>query len=168
METPNLDNAKKKVAEELVLKFRQKAKEDGFSASGKLDKSFGYKLVADEIQIFSEEYAGALSDGITKKFSPNREMVDRLVDWMKSKNMRPLARDKKGRFKKVTEKSYKSVAFVIAKSIGRKGISKRFNYNGSGFIERVVMEQKEIVKQIIEEAFKKDAINELRNKYTIK
>lgn len=168
METPNLDKARKEVAEELVAKFRKAAKDDDFNASGRLDRSFGYEIVANEIKVFAEKYAGALSDGISDKGKYGKDMAQNLAEWAKSKGMQPLMRDKKGRFKKVTENSYKSLGFVLARSIAKKGISKRFNYNGSGFIQRVVIEQKDKVKQIFAEAFKKDAINELKNKYTIK
>ena len=172
METPNLNEAKKNIGELLVTKFRKAAKDDKFSSTGKLDSSFGYDVVADKIEVFAEQYAGALSDGITKKFNPSGAMVSKIVAWMKSKGMQPLSRDKKGRFKKVTESSYKSVAFVIARSISGNsnarlpknpngGISKRFGYNGSGFMERVVIEQKEIVKQTLQDALKKDIEMEL-------
>ena len=164
MNTPNLDKAKKDVAETLVKSLREGANRDDFKASGRLERSWGYKEIGERIEIYAERYAGALSDGISNKGKINSEMVDNLAAWAKRKGMRPLLRDKKGRFKKLTDKSYKSLGYLLARSIAKKGISKRFGYKGSGFVDRVVDEQKQTIKDTLLRAFQQDIANDLKNR----
>lgn len=161
MKTPNLDKAKEIVGKQIVDGLKKAAKDDEFSASGNLDRSFGYEKIAEGIKFMAEEYAGALSDGIDNKRGGGDEMIDNIVKWARSKGMRPMTRTSKGRFKKVTDNSYKRMARAIAFNIAQKGISKRNDYKGSGFIDRVITEQKEKVSEIILEAYKKDLLNNI-------
>ena len=172
MEGKNLKLALKEVGKLIKKNLKTEAKIDKFKASGKLDSSFKYRVVENELQMFGEEYANALSKGITDKGKYNYDMARKLEKWAKYKGMRPLFRNEKGRFRNITKSSWKSLGYVLARSIAGKspsekrknrdgGISERFGYKGSGFIERVKEQTKGQIKSIITEAYKKDILASL-------
>jgi hypothetical protein len=165
MDSTNLNTALKEAGELIKSKLRVAAANDGFKATGKLDKSFDYSVVANELQVMSEKYAGALSEGISTNGSGNKaefeKMQINIIKWAKIKGIRPQVRDKKGRFTKVTDRTWKSLGFVLSRSIRKKGISKRFGYKGSGFIQEVKNSMEKKITSIIEEGYKKDLLAEL-------
>ena len=55
-----------------------------------------------------------------------------------------------------------SLAFVIGKSISERGISKRFGYKGSGFLEEMEKNVVKNVTEMIAEAYKLDIIVKLK------
>ena len=65
MENKHLNEALNEAGKLIKSKLRVAASEDGFKASGRLDKSFDYSVVANELQVKAEKYAGALSEGIS-------------------------------------------------------------------------------------------------------
>ena len=141
MENKHLNEALNEAGKLIKSKLRVAASEDGFKASGRLDKSFDYSVVANELQVKAEKYAGALSEGISTGGRGSKEEFEKMqlniIQWAKAKGIRPQVRDKKGRFQKVTDRTWKSLGYVLSRSIRRKGISKRFGYKGSGFITQV-------------------------------
>ena len=171
MEGENLKIALKEVGKLIKDKLKQGAKDDEFVASGKLDKSFKYRVIANELYIYGEEYAGALSDGVKRDAGYNKvgeEFTNSIIRWAKIKGMRPLRRSKSGQFTSLKEYSYKSMAIAIAKSIRRKGISQRFGYKGSGFIDTVKKDMQEQIKTILKAGYKKDIMQQLDELKTIK
>ena len=153
----NLDKALESVGESIVAEVRKLAKKDNFQATDSLDKSISYKVKGNIVEVSANKYIGALSGGINKKKFPN---VDRIKEWAKDKGLQP--RDKKGRFMARTDANMKKLAFVIGRSISQKGISKRFGYRGSGFLEEM---QKNVVKNVtdmVAEAYKLDIIVKLK------
>ena len=165
MKGENLKSSLKEVGKLIKGKLKAGASKDGFKASGKLDKSFRYRVIKNELHLFGEEYANALSKGISTGGSGDKagfETLQRnIIEWAKIKGIRPQIRDKKGRFTKVTDRTWKSLGYVLARSVRRKGISKRFGYKGSGFVQTVKEQtQKEIV-EILSAGFKKDILAEL-------
>ncbi len=76
--------------------------------------------------------------------------------------MQPLMRDKKGRFKKITKRSYRDLGYVVSRSINRKGIIERFNYKGSNLFERVYEELKLKIGDELADGFVEDIDKELR------
>jgi len=190
MEGENLKLALREVGKLIRKRLKQGAKDDKFSASGNLDKSFKYRVKDNELYIFGEQYANALSGGINKKGKYSHDMADKLAKWAKSKGMTPRFRlyekdvDGKykptGKFRKVYASSWKSLGMVLAASIaGRSfagkdaknpdgGISKRFEYKGSGFIKRVQEETKEEIKKILKEGYRKDIDAQLKTLKAIK
>ncbi len=166
MEGENLKLALKEVGKLIKSKLRKGAKDDDFTASGKLDKSFKYRVIENELYIYGERYANALSEGIKTK--PTGAIpYNSIIKWAKSKGMRPLRRNKSGQFRPVKDYSYKSMAIAIAKSIRRKGISERFGYKGSGFIKLVQEQTQEQIKTILKAAYKKDVMEQLNELKTI-
>jgi len=167
VENENLNEGLEQVGKLIVNKLKVLADEQGFKDSGDLIRSFRYETTANNLAIFSAKYARALSDGIKNKGKYNKEMSNNLASWARSKGMRPLFRDSKGRFRKVSESSFKSLGFVLARSIAGKsnarepknkkgGISKRFGYKGSGFFQTMEDQLKEQIRTILSESYKKD------------
>ena len=167
MENKHLNEALNEAGELIKNKFKVAASNDGFKATGRLQESFDYSIVANRLQVKAEKYAGALSEGIKKKGKYSREMSGKLIKWAKAKGLRPQFRDKKGRFQKVTNRSWRNLGFVLARSIAgesnarnpknpKGGISKRFGYKGSGFMQEVKNSMEKKITSIIEEGYKKD------------
>lgn len=78
-----------------------------------------------------------------------------IFEWMRTKRVR--LRDVKGRFAagKITDKSYESLAYVIARSIKRKGIAQTY------FLTNPFNEVSEKLPSLIEKALAKDIDNYL-------
>jgi len=170
MEGENLKLALKEVGKLIKKNLKQAAKDDGFEASGKLDRSFKYKVEDNELYIFGEKYANALSDGISTGGGSDKEgfknLQSNIIKWAKIKGIRPQIRDKKGRFTKVSDRAWKSLGYVLARSIRQKGISERFGYKGSGFIKVVQDQTREQIKTILKEGYRKDillSLNKLKS-----
>lgn len=162
----NLDKALKDVGENVVSEIKRLAiKRDGFKASGDLEKSISYEVKGNIVEVSALEYIGALSDGIHKKKFPNGYNI---LEWAKSKGLQP--RGAKGRLLSRTDANMKSMAFVIARSIAgqspspekKGGISKRFGYQGSGFLEEIKKDVVKNVTDMIAEAYKLDIIVKLK------
>jgi len=168
MENKHLNEALNEAGKLIKSKLRVAASEDGFKASGRLDKSFDYSVVANELQVKAEKYAGALSEGISTNGSGDKSDFERMqlniIKWAKTKGIRPQVRDKKGRFQKVTDRTWKSLGYVLSRSIRRKGISKRFGYKGSGFITQVKSSMEKKLTSMILEGYKKDLIEQINKK----
>lgn len=162
MENENLDKALEEVGKLIVSKLRINARKDGFKASGELDKSFEYRKEENDLKVFAEGYAGALSNN-TKKLYKKEPNYKKLAEWAKIKGIRPLFRDKKGRFKKINKHSYNALGMALAKSIRENGIVKRFQGKPSKFIEITMTELKEDIGKKLSAAFAKDITVELKN-----
>ena len=165
MEGTHLNEALNEAGKLIKSKLRVAASDDGFKATGRLDKSFDYSVVANELQVKAEKYAGALSEGISTGGRGSKEEFEKMqlniIQWAKSKGIRPQVRDKKGRFQKVTDRTWKSLGYVLSRSIRRKGISKRFGYKGSGFITQVKSSMEKKLTSMILEGYKKDLLEQI-------
>ena len=154
----NLDKALKDVGENVVSEIKRLAiKRDGFKVSGDLEKSISYEVKGNIVTIEANRYIEALSGGIQKKKFPN---IGRIREWAKDRGLQP--RDKKGRFLSRTDANMNKLAFVIGRSISEKGISKRFGYQGSGFLEEIKKDVVNNVTDMIAEAYKLDIIVKLK------
>ena len=154
----NLDKALNDVGENVVSEIKRLAiKRDGFKASGDLDRSISYEVKGNTVEVSALEYIGAISDGIHKKKFPNGYNI---LEWAKSRGLQP--RGAKGRLLSRTDANMKSMAFVIARSISEKGISKRFGYKGRGFLEEIKKDVVKNVTDMIAEAYKLDIIVKLK------
>ena len=161
----NLDKALESVGESIVAEVRKLAKKDNFHATDSLDKSISYKVKGNIVEVSANKYIGALSGGINKKKFPN---VFNILEWAKSKGLQP--RGAKGRILSRTDANMKSMAFVISRSIAgqspnpdkKGGISKRFGYKGSGFLEEIKKDVVKNVTDMVAEAYKLDIIVKLK------
>jgi len=180
MEGENLKLALREVGKLIRKNLKQEAKSDEFKASGKLDASFKYRVEDNELYIFGEQYANALSKGISTGGGSDKAGFQRLqrniIKWAKTKGISPLFRlyvkdvdgsyRPTGKFRKVYDSTWKSLGYVLARSIRQKGISERFEYKGSGFVERVQEQTKEQIKTILKEGYRKDillSLNKLKS-----
>ena len=193
MEGENLKLALREVGKLIRKNLKQKFKEEDFYASGNLNKSFKYRVEDNELYIFGEQYANALSKGISTGGGSNEEgfknlpesfedrfkkLQENIIGWAKKKGMRPLFRlyekdvngkyKPTGKFRKVYDSTWKSLGYVLARSIRQRGISERFEYKGSGFIEAVQKETKEQIKKMLKDAYKKDILEQLNTLKAIK
>lgn len=153
----NLDKALNAIGISVASEIKKLAKKDGFDASGDLDKSITYKVEGNTVTVEGNKYIGAISGGINRRKFPN---VDRIKQWAKDRGIQP--RNKKGRFVARTDANMNSLAFVIGKSISERGISKRFGYKGSGFLEEMEKNVVKNVTEMIAEAYKLDIIVKLK------
>tara|TARA_R110000796_G_scaffold230582_1_gene348251 strand:+ start:383 stop:859 length:477 start_codon:yes stop_codon:yes gene_type:complete len=154
----NLDKALREVGENVVSEIKRLAiTRDGFKASGDLEKSISYEVKGNIVEISALEYIGAVSDGISKKKFPNGYNI---LEWAKARGLQP--RGAKGRLLSRTDANMRSMAFVISRSIADKGISKRFGYQGSGFLEEIKKDVVDNVTEMIAEAYKLDIIVKLK------
>ena len=154
----NLDKALNDVGENVVSEIKRLAiKRDGFKASGDLERSISYEVKGNIVEVSALEYIGAISDGIHKKKFPNGYKI---LEWAKDRGLQP--RGAKGRLLSRTDANMKSMAFVIARSISEKGISKRFGYQGRGFLEEIKKDVVKNVTDMIAEAYKLDIIVKLK------
>jgi hypothetical protein len=162
----NLDKALKDVGENVVSEIKRLAiKRDGFKASGDLDRSISYEVKGNIVEVSALEYIGAISEGINKRKFPN---VHNIREWAKDRGISP--RNSKGRFIARTDANMNKLAFVIARSIAgqspnpenKGGISKRFGYQGSGFLEEIKKDVVKNVTDMIAEAYKLDIIVKLK------
>jgi hypothetical protein len=172
MEGENLKLALREVGKLIRKNLKQEAKNDNFKAFGKLNDSFKYRVEDNELYIFGEQYANALSKGISTGGGSDKrgfeQLQSNIIKWAKIKGMRPVFRLYKkdvdgsykptGKFRKVYDSTWKSLGYVLARSIRSRGISERFKYKGSGFIERVQKETKEQIKTILKEGYRKDIL----------
>lgn len=166
----NLSEELNKIAEDLKIRLQREARVDGTVASGSFAKGFDVKVTDDSIVITNNtKYANAIINGAGKARKP-KPPIDSIIKWAKAKRIRPYI--KKGRsgvrFTKITESSYKKMAWAIIKGksgesgISGKGIIKRFNYSGSNLLNRVYKETEDKIGIKITEAFREDLQTEIR------
>ena len=165
-----LAEALSQMSDDFLESVIKQAKEDELVSTGKLLRSF--KIVKSEngfTLINDSGYGGAvLADGSGKTSKIGKEKIQRLADWAKTKGMQPLLRNKKGRFRKITESSYTALGFILAKSISKKGTIQRFGYKGSNTLQRVAdIKMKEWATKI-SVAFKEDLITQMKAEISFK
>tara|TARA_R110001599_G_scaffold58609_3_gene162172 strand:+ start:570 stop:1067 length:498 start_codon:yes stop_codon:yes gene_type:complete len=161
----NLDKALNAIGISVASEIKKLAKRDGFKASGDLDKSITYKVEGNVVTVEGNKYIEAISGGIQKKKFPNGYNI---LEWAKARGLQP--RGAKGRLLSRTDTNMKSMAFAIARSIAGQspdeaktgGISKRFGYKGSGFLEEMEKNVIKNVTEMIAEAYKLDIIVKLK------
>ena len=152
------------IFDEVVGDLKASAEEKGLDASGNLIASIRFepKILGEVFQfkLLLPDYYKWVDEGRKKgKFPP----INAILDWMRSKGIVP--RNTKGKRLKTTKNSLKSLAFVIARGIAKKGTIKRFGHNGSNFYKEVIPNEKDFVKSIIKRvavAAKKDILVEIK------
>jgi len=169
MKKPNLRKALKQLAKDFEVRIKQTAISDKTVSSGEFANSFSAELIGDEgISISSSsDHAGAVIEGASPakremSKADKEEKYRKLGEWARSKGMQPLLRNKKGRFKKVTKKSYRDLGYVLSRSIAKKGTIKRYDYKGSNILERVYKELETEIGAEITEAYREDLTTEIR------
>lgn len=155
----NVDKVLDGIGLKIVNELKELSKKDEFYASGNLDASFSYDIDGDTVNVYGAKYTKALSDGISAGNGSNSDFKKKLSnirEWATTKGIQP--RDKSGRFINNSDRNFKNMTFRMAVSIGRKGISKRFGYKGSGFFEEMERRVINNVTEMVAEAYKLDII----------
>jgi hypothetical protein len=158
METNNLKKTFTDLAKEYKENMQRRIAQKELVDTGALKDSINVEVVEDGFSITSnKKYAHLLGNfGYLKSWrKPN---PFKLAEWAKMKRMQP--RDRKGRFG-----SYKTMGFILANSIDKKGTAKRFGYRGSRIIYDTNREMESKMKGEIAEAFKLDLMDGMRQDF---
>lgn len=159
----NLDKALTSIGESVVAEIRKLAKKDNFEASGDLDKSISYTVKGNIVEVSANRYIEAISGGIKRQKGTNEEFnqkVENIKKWARTKGIQPRGRN--GKFIVRSEYNINKMAWAIAKKIANEGISKRFGYKGSGFLDEMREGMVDRVTEMIAEAYKLDIIVKLK------
>lgn len=155
----SIDDALNTIGKDIVDDLKNLVKKYDFKATGNLDKSFYYEVKENQVTVYGAKYAKALSDGIKKRPSDNKnskEFRNSIEKWAKVKGIIP--RDKNGRFVKRTPSSFNKMINGIVFGIKKNGISKRFGYRGAGFLDTMKKNAIKNIEDKILNAFKQDLI----------
>tara|TARA_R110002012_G_scaffold271065_2_gene456236 strand:- start:44 stop:550 length:507 start_codon:yes stop_codon:yes gene_type:complete len=127
-------------------------------ATGDTISSISHRVSSDSLTITFDKSLKIHSEGIRRSGSIPSS-TDILI-WMKAKNIRPRASRVKGnsKFAGSSERNLKASAFLIARAISRNGTIKRFGYQGSDIVDRVLGYRSPVTK-----SFKKDLKKELKD-----
>lgn len=146
----NLENVLNKYAKAYTQKLKDKLKSDRTNASGRLVNSIKPEMLENGFAILGKRYIEQISEGRKKgKMPPWSPRDNSILNWVKTKNIVP-------RNGSSSLGNMKRLAFVIARSIGRRGTIARFGYRGTNIIDFVHKELGEQMGQEIFEAYKID------------
>lgn len=138
-----LSDAMERVAQVLIDKLKQSAREKDLKATNNLIQSIQAdfpSVTPDgiEIEISMADYWERVEYGQKPGIWPH---MPSLIEWVGTKSsVKRIALQRKGKNQSVDD-AIKSFASVIAKKIHSKGTIKRFGYKGSGFIADVLTPQ---------------------------
>ena len=156
------------IAKEFKTRLIRESKLDKTDATGDFTKGFKLDVNDNSIELTNKVgYAGAVIDGANPSKSDKdwRGKQKRIERWVRAKGIRPYRKLKSGfKFAKTsTEKrsAYKSMVYILSKTISQKGTIKRFGYKGSNLINRVYDEMEVKIGVKLTEAVKKDLIDEI-------
>ena len=132
------------VAQVIIDKLKQSAREKGVKATGNLIQSIqaGFPSVTPQgitVAIEMADYYQWVEDGRgpTKTTSASKPtLAQSLEQWISAKGIQ--VRKSKGQSGQSVLEMRKSMAIAIARKIHSKGTIKRFGYKGSGFIADVL------------------------------
>jgi len=137
-------------------KFKSELKKDNTYASGRLDKSIAYKTKStdsySELSLLANSYIEQLSEGRRIGKIPSSTKI---LEWAKEKGITP----EKGT---ASESNMKRMAFAIARSIGMRGMIKRYGFRGTGIIDNVYNSLAEKMGDDLFEAYRIDLEKQLK------
>ena len=146
-----------RLGRETVSRLKEQLYMDETIATGKLANNIESKAVGNALTITMEAYGGAIDEGIRAgKRPPNG---DRIEEWLRVKGIR-LRDNTTGRYLKQTDYNYNKIAFLISRSISRRGTLKDFQFKGSNFIDRAINNTLDEFDDAILEAFNKELTKE--------
>jgi hypothetical protein len=158
-EFPNVYGELTNIFNELVIQLKTSARNKGLKASGELLQSINFtpEIMAEFIRfrLNIADYYKDLDEG-TK---PHRVPIEKLMEWIRDKGLKPPMAKSSKKLGYKNKDAAKSFAYMIQKSIEKKGTIKRFGYKGSNFYSEVIPSAQEWVQGIkkrIAEATKKD------------
>ena len=142
-------------------------------SSGNLRSSIQSELTKDGFTITSNAInAYLLGDkGYDyKNGGKNESKISRIEEWARSKGLRPSSTVKSTgmrSFSKIknARRQYRDMAYMISRSMNRKGSIKRYGYKGSDIIKRVYDMQKAKTTEEITLAFRKDIVDGIKSEF---
>jgi len=151
----NLQETLEKYAKAYTVQFKSQLRKDNTYASGDLANSIKPDLsLKNEFSILALDYIEQVSEGRRAgKMPPWPPRSFRILDWIKKKN---IIIKKKGKVVSPSPNNLKSLAYVIARSIGSRGAIKRFGYKGSNIIDFVYNSLSKQMGDEIFESYKQD------------
>ena len=155
MSYDNLEDTLKKYAKAYTVKYKGQLRKDKTYASGDLVNSVKPDLsIENEFSILAFDYMEQVSEGRGAGKMPSWPPKSfRILDWIKRKN---IIIKKKGKVVSSSANNLKSLAYVIARSIGKRGTIKRFGYKGSNIIDFVYNSLSKQMGDEIFESYKQD------------
>lgn len=156
MKTNNLRAELQKYGRLYKQKFKSELRKDGTYASGRLDRSVTYKTKStasySELSLLANSYIEQISEGRrVGRIPPSNE----ILEWARAKKIRP---ENGGQ----SESNMKRMAFAIAKSIGLKGMIKRYGFKGTKIIDNVYNSLSMQMGEDLFEAYKQDLEKQLK------
>jgi hypothetical protein len=151
----NLKEALEKYAKAYTIKIKSQLRKDKTNVSGDLVNSIRPDLsLENQFSILALDYIEQVSEGRSAGKMPSwPPKENRILEWIKKK---PIIPKKKGKVVSSSPNNLKSLAYVIARSIGRRGTIKRFGYKGSNIIDFVYNSLSKQMGDEIFEAYKID------------
>ena len=142
----NLNQTLEQYKEKIISQLQKRLKEERLFATGNLYTSFYGEVIGEsQLTIYSSaKYAEAIEKGINRGYRPPKSKIE---DWARSKNITP----EDGTFDKMINS--------IRNSIYKFGTIKRYNYEGSKFIDYVANNIIASLTKDIEESYLKDINN---------
>ena len=139
----NLNKTLEQYKEKIIAQLQNKLKEEDLFATGNLYTSFyGEVFGESQLTIYSSaKYIEAVEKGINPGYRPPKSKIE---DWARSKNITP------------KEGSFSNMVNSIRNSIYKFGTIKRYNYEGSKFIDYVANNIIASLTKDIEESYLKD------------
>jgi len=156
MKTNNLRAELQKYGRLYKQKFKSELRKDNTYASGRLDRSVTYKTKStdsySELSLLANSYIEQISEGRrVGRIPPSNE----ILEWARAKKIRP---ENGGQ----SESNMKRMAFAIAKSIGLKGMIKRYGFKGTKIIDNVYNSLSMQMGEDLFEAYKQDLEEQLK------
>ena len=156
MRVTNLRAELKKYGRLYKQKFKSEIKKDDTYASGNLYRSVNY--IPDfndnysEISLVANKYIEQISEGRRIGVTPSSTKI---LEWAKQKGITP----EKGT---ASDSNMKRMAFAIARSIGMRGMIKRYGFKGTGIIDNVYNSLSEKMGNDLFEAYRLDLEKQLK------
>lgn len=148
----NLEAIITEYASEFERLYKEKLREDDFKATGNLINSISTKVkVGSDYYIVTfkaKDYWKWVEEGRRAGKWPPKEPI---LKWIKVKKILPQP-DKDGNLP-----TPESLAFLIQRTIGKKGTIKRFGHEGSGIVAETVEALNEQYLPLMQEALAEDA-----------
>jgi hypothetical protein len=148
-----LDDFGTELVTDLIQSLRNKKVTGSGGQDSNLAGSIRFRLLEEKgtigIEVLMNDYWEAVEEGRSPGKQPP---VSKIVAWLKWKGIVPKFSDRvkakaktlknktvrKGFKERAIDKKLQSLAFAIAKTIGKKGTIKRFGYQGSDFVKSVL------------------------------
>jgi hypothetical protein len=142
----NLNQTLEQYKEKIISQLQKRLKEERLFATGNLYTSFYGEVIGEsQLTIYSSaKYAEAVEKGVNPGYRPPKSKIE---DWARSKNITP----EDGTFDKMVNS--------IRNSIYKFGTIKKYNYEGSKFIDYVANNIIASLTKDIEESYLKDINN---------